>query len=279
MPTDSADSEWRKLEEAAQYLKVRLKTVPRIGLITGSGLSEAMGRLDGKRSFLWKDIPHFPQATVEGHAGELAFGQLEAKGLLVQRGRVHYYEGRSMAEIVFPVRVMKLLGLQTLIVTNAAGAINESFQVGDFILIRDHINMIPDNPLRGPNLDALGLRFPNLNDAYSTELRRLARRAAESVGLSLREGVYVATPGPMYESPAEIQAYKRMGADLVGMSTVPEVIAALHCGLNILGISLVTNMAAGIAPGTKLTHKEVLETGKRREQAFATLIRAIVRAL
>lgn len=273
------DAEWRRLQEAAQYLKAHLKTVPSIGLISGSGLSEALGRLEGERSFPWKDIPHFPQPTVEGHTGELAFGQLDAKGLLVQRGRVHYYEGRSMAEIVFSVRVMKLLGLQTLCITNAAGAINESFQVGDFVLIRDHINMIPDNPLRGPNLDALGPRFPNLNDAYSAELRRLASRAAERIGLSLREGVYLATPGPMYESPAEIQAYKRLGADLVGMSTVPEVIAARHCGLNVLGLSLVTNMAAGIVSGAQLTHEEVLETAKRRERVFAALIRAIVQAL
>ncbi len=279
MAADSVEIQSHKLQEAAQHLKTRLRMTPSIGLIIGSGLGEALGPLDGEQGFAWREIPHFPQPTVEGHLGEFIAGQLEGRAILIQRGRVHYYESRSMSEIVFPVRVMKLLSLQTLIITNAAGAINESFNVGDFVLIKDHINTIPENPLRGPNLEALGPRFPNLNDAYSAQLRQLARRAAEKVNLPVREGIYLATPGPMYESPAEIQAYKRWGADLVGMSTVPEVIAARHCGLNVLGISLVTNMAAGIAPGTRLTHEEVLETGKRQEEAFAKLIRAIVRML
>ncbi len=283
--TDSSEIIWQQLQEASQFIRERLigaysdMPLPTIGLITGSGLSQALGRLEGEERLAWQDIPHFPRSTVAGHAGELAAGKLAGVGLLLQRGRVHYYEGRSMSQIVFPVRLMKLLGIETLIITNAAGGINRSFQVGDFVLINDHINMIPDNPLRGPNLDQLGPRFPNLNDAYSAELRQIAHRAAQDEGLELQEGVYLAAPGPMYESPAEIQAYRRWGADLVGMSTVPEVIAARHCGLRVLGLSLVTNMAAGLAPGAQLNHQEVLETGKRRERAFARLIRAIVRAL
>lgn len=271
-----AQQEWEKLQAAASFLRGRVPESPKIGLVMGSGLSAALGPLDRETSVPWGEIPHFPQPTVEGHAGELTFGTLAGKSLVVQRGRVHYYEGRSMREIVFPVRLLKLLGVEILVLTNAAGAINDAFSVGDFVLITDHINTIPDNPLRGPNLDALGPRFPNLNDAYSPRLRGLAHEAAREVGLTLREGVYVATPGPMYETPAEIQAYKRLGADLVGMSTVPEVIAARHCGLEVLGISCVTNYAAGIRPEARPTHEEVLEVTQQREQDLAKLLRALL---
>lgn len=273
---NDAQLEWEKLQTAASFLKERVPQSPRVGLVMGSGLSAALGTLESETSVPWGEIPHFPQPTVEGHAGELTFGVLEGKPLVVQRGRVHYYEGRSMREIVFPVRLMKLLGVEVLVLTNAAGAINDSFAVGDFVLITDHINMIPESPLRGPNLDELGPRFPNLNDAYSPRLRGLAREAAQEVGLTLQEGVYVATPGPMYETPAEIRAYKRLGADLVGMSTVPEVIAARHCGLEVLGISCVTNYAAGIKPEARPTHEEVLEVTKRRERDLAKLLRALL---
>lgn len=272
------EGEWQKLQVAEGFLKGELKGAPEVGLVLGSGLSTALP-LSEEQKFPWAEIPHFPQPTVLGHAGELAFGRLEGKNVLVQRGRVHYYEGFSMSEIVLPVRVMRLLGVKTLILTNAAGAINESFQVGDFVLIRDHINMIPESPLRGDNIEELGPRFPNLNDAYSPRLRALAHQAARRVGLSLKEGVYVATPGPMYETPAEIQAYKRLGADLVGMSTVPEVIAARHCGLEVLAISCVTNMAAGIRPESPPTHEEVLQVTKQREKDLAKLLRALLAML
>ncbi len=268
--------ELKKLQKAGRFLQRRMKTSPKIGLVLGSGLSDALGQ--DERRLAWSQIPHFPQATVSGHAGEWAFGSLEGKSVLVSRGRVHFYEGYSMREIAFPVRLMKLLGIEKLLLTNAAGAINREFAVGDFVLIHDHINTIPDNPLRGENLSELGPRFPNLLDAYSARLRALAKEAAQSIGLELKEGVYVATPGPMYETPAEIEAYRRWGADLVGMSTVPEVIAARHCGLEVLAISVVTNMAAGMG-GDKLTHEEVLKITKRREQDLAKLLRAIVARL
>nr|BAL57539.1 purine nucleoside phosphorylase [uncultured Acetothermia bacterium]BAL58990.1 purine nucleoside phosphorylase [Candidatus Acetothermum autotrophicum] len=268
-------SELKKIERAARFLQRRLKISPTIGLVLGSGLSEALGRLEREQRFLWEQIPHFPRPTVMGHAGEWVFGMLEKKSVLISRGRVHFYEGYSMSEIAFPIRVMKLLGIERVILTNAAGAINKDFSVGDFVLIRDHINTIPDNPLRGENISELGPRFPNLLDAYSVRLRALAKEAARDMGLELKEGVYVATPGPMYETPAEIEAYKRWGADVVGMSTVPEVIAARHCGLEVLAISVVTNMAAGIG-SDKLTHEEVLEITKRREGDLAKLLRAIV---
>lgn len=275
----NALTEVEKLQQAADHLKQRLEIEPEIGLVLGSGLSAALGALEDERRFPWGEVPHFPSPTVEGHAGALAFGRLEAKRVLVQQGRVHYYEGLPMSEIVFPVRLMKVLGVRTLLITNAAGAVNESYEIGDFVLISDHLNMIPESPLRGPNIEELGPRFPNLNDAYSPRLRERARQAAERVGLSLREGVYVATPGPVYETPAEIRMYRKLGADLVGMSTVPEVIAARHCGLEVLGISCVTNMAAGIRPEARPTHEEVLHVTKQRERDFAQLIRALLRLL
>jgi purine-nucleoside phosphorylase len=269
-------NELEKTHQAARFVRERVTLSPKIGLVLGSGLSDALGPLEEEQRLPWSKIPNFPQPTVAGHAGEWVFGRFEKKSVLVSRGRVHFYEGYSMSEIAFPVRLMKLLGIEKLILTNAAGAINSHYEVGDFVLIRDHINTIPDNPLRGENISELGSRFPNLLDAYSARLRTLAREAAQSVGLDLKEGVYVATPGPMYETPAEIEAYRRWGADLVGMSTVPEVIAARHCGLEVLAISVVTNMAAGIGGDNKLTHEEVLEITKRRESDLAKLLRAIV---
>ncbi len=270
--------ELKRLQRAAGFFQKRLRVSPKIALVLGSGLADAVGRLERERRYEWARVPHFPRPTVLGHAGEWVFGELEKKPVLISRGRVHFYEGYSMSEIVFPIRVMKLLGIERVILTNAAGAINRDYSVGDFVLIRDHINTIPDNPLRGEKSAELGPRFPNLLDAYSARLRALAKEAAASIGLELKEGVYVATPGPMYETPAEIEAYRRWGADLVGMSTVPEVIAARHCGLEVLAISVVTNMAAGVG-SDKLTHEEVLETAKRREGELAKLLRAIIARL
>ncbi|MGQ9478143.1 MAG: purine-nucleoside phosphorylase [Candidatus Bipolaricaulia bacterium] len=269
--------ELEKLRAAAARVKKEFQLEPGIGLILGSGLSQALELEDG-RCLPFSEIPHFPRSTVPGHAGELCAGRIEGKGILVQKGRVHYYEGYSMSEVAFPVRLMKLLGVKQLIITNAAGAINEAFSPGDLVLIKDHISMLPDNPLRGENLEELGPRFPSMNDAYSPRLREAAVRAALREGVELREGIYLAAPGPMYETPAEIQAYKRLGADLVGMSTVPEVIAAVHCGLEVLGLSCVTNMAAGIGHA-KLTHEEVLEVTAQRGAELLRLIRAILREL
>ena len=279
MPLMNPAEEFERLQETAKFLKKKLKETPRIGLILGSGLSDALGKMIDEKRIKFTDVPHFPTPTVAGHAGEYVYGHLEDKWVLIQRGRVHYYEGYEMHEVAFPMRVIKLLGIETVIITNAAGGINEKYSVGDFVLIKDHINFIPNNPLVGKNIEPLGPRFPNLLDAYSSKLRTLAKKAAKRSEIELQEGVYCALPGPMYETPAEIQAYKRLGADLVGMSTVPEVIAARHGGLNVLGVSVVTNLAAGIDPGAQLTHEEVLETMKRREKDFARLIRAIVHDL
>ncbi len=269
-------TELEKLYQAAHFVRGRTSCAPRIGLVLGSGMSEALAGLAAAQRLAWDEIPHFPRSTVAGHAGEWVLGQLEKKNVLISRGRVHYYEGYAMSQVAFPIRLMKIMGIEILVLTNAAGGINVNYKVGDFVLMRDHINTIPDNPLRGENISELGPRFPNLLDAYSARLRALAQTAARSIGLALKEGVYIATPGPMYETPAEIAAYRRWGADLVGMSTVPEVIAARHCGLEVLAISVVTNMAAGMG-GDRLTHEEVLEITKRREQDLANLLRAIIR--
>jgi purine-nucleoside phosphorylase len=279
MPLTNPDKEFKRLQEAARFLKRRFNEAPKVGLILGSGLSNALGRLNSEKRIKFGSVPHFPKPTVAGHAGEYVYGYLEGQWVLIQRGRVHYYEGYEMHEVAFSIRVMKLVGIETVIITNASGGINETYSVGDFVLIKDHINLIPDNPLLGKNIDQLGPRFPNLLDAYSQKLRRSAKQAATRVGLDIKEGIYCALPGPMYESPAEIQAYKKLGADLVGMSTVPEVIAGKHCGLSLLGISVVTNIAAGLDPSTQLTHEEVLKTMKQREKEFARLIHTIMHEL
>lgn len=267
------------LTEAAQRLASLLPHEPKVGLVMGSGLSDALRPLDDETIIPWEKVPNFPEPTVEGHAGQYVAGSLSDVPVLVQQGRVHYYEGKSMDEVVFPTRLMKLVGVEALVITNAAGAINDGYKPGDFVLINDHINAIPASPLRGPNVDELGERFPNMNDAYSPELRRLARQAAQATGVSLQEGVYLATPGPQYETPAEIRMYKHWGADLVGMSTVPEVIAARHCGLSVLGLSLATNYAAGINEEARPTHDEVIETSKRAEKDLAKLVRALLERL
>jgi len=268
------------LQEAADYVKGKLSVPPKVGLVLGSGLSDVLEQLKGGVRLGFETIPHFPISTVVGHAGEVLAGTLAGKAVWAQRGRVHFYEGRTMYEVAFPVRLMKLLGVETLVITNAAGAINPDYNVGDFVLISDHINTLPDNPLRGDNLEAFGPRFPNLLDAYSARLRKQAQRASQAAGQgTLHEGVYAVAQGPMYETPAEIQAFGRWGADLVGMSTVPEVIAARHAGLEVLGVSVVTNMAAGIDNQTELNHEEVLQTTQRRRGDFAKLVSAILARL
>jgi len=268
------------LKEAAAAVKLKLNQPPKIGLVLGSGLSDVLDQIEGGVRIGFADIPHFPTSTVVGHAGEVLTGALAGQTVWAQRGRVHHYEGRPMWDVAFPVRLMHLIGVETLIITNAAGGMNTNYQVGDFVLIRDHINTLPDNPLRGDNLDELGTRFPNLLDAYNSELRLLAQNASKAVGGgALHEGVYLVAQGPMYETPAEIQAFAKWGADLVGMSTVPEVIAARHMGMRVLGISVVTNMAAGLDLDTELSHEEVLETTERRRGDFAKLLLEILKTI
>lgn len=271
-----ADARMEKLNKAAATLKAKLPKVPDIALVLGSGLSQAFGIPGEGLTVPWSEIPGFPLPTVAGHAGDFWFGDVNGKQLLLQRGRTHYYEGYSIDDVVFATRLFALIGIKTLIVTNASGAINRDFSAGDLVLITDHINMLGTNPLRGPNLDDLGPRFPDMSAAYSPRLRSLAKEEAASAGIALKEGVYLATLGPSYESPAEIRAFRALGADLVGMSTVPEVIAARHAGMEVLGISCATNLAAGVNPEATLSHAEVIETTKRVGDSMRRLIIGII---
>jgi len=248
---------------------------PEIGLILGSGLGGLADELENPIAIDYADIPDFPQSTAPGHKGRLVLGSLSGKKLVCMQGRFHYYEGWEMADIALPVRTMKCLGIRSLIVTNAAGGVNAAFEAGDLMLITDHINMMGANPLRGANDDTFGQRFPDMSQAYSGSMRASARKAAQRAGVTLREGVYLACSGPSYETPAEIRAFRTLGADAVGMSTVPEVIAAAHCGLPVLGISLISNMAAGIS-SHPLSGEEVIEMGKRKAAQMQQLVSEIL---
>lgn len=248
-----------------------------IGLILGSGLADSIDLLDSK-TINYTDIPGFPVSTATGHKSEWVTGMLGGKKVCMMRGRFHLYEGYHPDDIVLPVRVMKLLGVKTLIVTNAAGGVNESFNPGNLMLINDHINLSGTNPLIGKNLDILGTRFPDMSHAYDQQLGMLAHKVADKLEITLHDGVYVCMSGPSYETPAEIRMVRTLGADAVGMSTVHEVIAANHCGLRVLGISCITNMAAGILD-QPLSHTEVIETGKRVLDSFTLLIGSIILAI
>ena len=267
-----------KLAEARRYIMEQVPSLPELGIILGSGLGTFADLVEEKSVIPYKDIPHFPISTVEGHAGQLVFGKVAGRKVMVMQGRFHYYEGYSMQEVTFPIRVMQVLGAKGLIVTNAAGGINSAFHPGDLILIKDHLNLMGDNPLRGANLLSLGPRFPDLSEGYDLEWRQKALTIARELGINPQEGVYAAMSGPNYETPAEIRYLRTIGADMVGMSTVPEVIVANHGGMQVLGISCVTNMAAGIL-AQKLNHSEVMETAGRIEKQFFQFVQALVRVL
>jgi purine-nucleoside phosphorylase len=263
------------IEQAAQFLKETFPAAPQIGLILGSGLGVLADEIEQAVKIPYHDIPGFPVSTVEGHAGQLVFGQLEGATVVAMQGRFHFYEGYSLDQVTFPVRVMKALGVEQLIVTNAAGGVNESFQPGDLMIISDHINNMGTNPLIGPNDPAFGVRFPDMTEAYSKRLRQLAKDAAARLNIPVQEGVYVGNTGPSYETPAEIRMIRAIGGDAVGMSTVPEVIVARHANMEVLGISCISNMAAGILD-QPLTHDEVIETTEKVKTNFLLLVKTIV---
>lgn len=259
-------------QESADYLRrVTAGFVPRVVLILGSGLGVLGDRVEDPIFADYRDIPHFPVSTAPGHRGRLVFGLLGGQKVAVMQGRIHGYEGRAPQELVYPLRVLKLLGADTLFVTNACGAVNLDFAPGQLMLITDHILLFPMSPLTGENLPELGCRFPDMSKAYTPALRELARQQAGKLGIRLQEGVYMYFPGPQYETPAEIRAARTLGADAVGMSTVPEVIAAAHMGMQVLGVSLLSNMAAGVLD-QPLTEEEVLEMGKACREDFSKLI-------
>ena len=269
------NSIYEKATEAAEFIAARTPLRPRVAIVLGSGLGAFAEKLEQATAIPFGEIPHFPRSTVEGHSGRLVVGMISGVPVAVMQGRVHAYEGYSPQEVTFPVRVLGRMGVQRLVLTNAAGGINEGFRQGQLVLIADHINFSGRNPLVGPNDERLGLRFFDMSEAYSARLRELARKAAQDMDLDLEEGVYLCVAGPSFETPAEIRAFERMGADLVGMSTVQETIVARHMGLEVLGISCVTNMAAGIQ-ATPLSHEEVMETGRAVEARLAVLLSRVV---
>jgi len=271
------EGHWMKLKKAVKTVGSRLDKTPDVAMTLGSGLSDAFGVPEGGITIPCSEIPGFPVPTIAGHAGEFWIGPLCGKTVLVQRGRAHYYEGNSIEDVSFATRIFALLGIQTLIVTNASGAINPDFRAGDLVLLTDHINMLGVNPLRGANIDELGLRFPDMSAAYTPELRTMAKDVAAAEGIEVKEGVYVAALGPSYETPAEIRAFHAMGADLVGMSTVPEVIVAAHAGMKVLGLSIATNLAAGVDPNATLTHEEVIDTTRLKGEEMRRLLLGILK--
>lgn len=260
---------------ALHYIRSRTKAAPRIGVVLGSGLGAFGEQLTDALAIPYAEIPGWPLATAVGHAGKLLIGTLDGLEIAVLSGRAHFYEGCTPLQVTTGVRVLAGLGVKTVVFTNAAGGINLSYSQGALALISDHINLQGTNPLIGPNDDALGPRFPDMSDAYSSRCREIARQVASELGIDLREGVYAAMSGPSYETPAEIRFLRTIGADLVGMSTVPEVIVANYLGLQSLAISCVTNMAAGILP-QKINHEEVLETGRRVQETLLRFLRALL---
>lgn len=267
---------YEQVQQAAGYIRERTDLCPQTAIILGSGLGGLAERIQDAEIIPYREIPGLPASHVAGHAARLVFGRIGERELVAMQGRFHYYEGFSMRELCLPVYVLRELGVKNLVVTNACGGVNSAFAPGDLMLIADHINLIGKNPLIGPNDERFGPRFPDMSDAYDPALRAFARRTAEELGIPLREGVYAFFSGPCFETAAEIRAYKALGADAVGMSTVPEVIAARYMGMKVLGLSCITNMATGIAE-KKHSHQEVLATAAAAGENFCALAEAILR--
>ena len=266
-----------RLEHAAAWLQTKTNARPKTGLILGSGLGDFCDLLENVTEVPFSDIPDFPVATVAGHTGAFLFGTYQGTPVAVLRGRIHCYEGYTPQEVVMPVRLMAMLGVKTVILTNAAGGVNKAYKPGALMLLEDHINFCGANPLTGPNLDQLGPRFPDMSDVYCRQLRERVQELALAEQIPLEQGIYLMYGGPSYGTPAEIRAFRTLGADAVGMSTVPEAIAANHCGMHVLGISCITNMAAGILP-QKLSHAEVVEAAALAKPRFIRLLTLAIAA-
>lgn len=266
-----------KIKQAASFIREKGIGEIEIGLILGSGLGELGDEVENAIQIPYETIPNFPTSTVEGHAGQLVYGTLGGKKVLAMQGRFHYYEGYSLEMVTFPVRVMKALGIHSVIVTNAAGGLNLDFTPGELMLITDQINFTGVNPLIGPNDNEMGVRFTDMSQAYDKEYQEIVRNVAKEMNLDLKEGVYMGFTGPTYETPAEIKMARVIGADAVGMSTVPEVIVARHSGLRVIGVSCITNLAAGMQ--ASLNHAEVVETTERVKESFKTLVKNILASI
>ena len=267
-----------RINAAAEYILSRVEARPTIGMVLGSGLGDFADTLENAVRVPFSDIPHFPQPTVAGHAGALVFGEKMGQSVVVLQGRIHFYEGLPMQEITLPTRVLAAIGVKTLVLTNAAGGVNLTYEPGTLMLISDHINYSGANPLIGQNLDAFGPRFPDVSDVYTKELREKVKAVAAEAGMKIQEGVYMMFSGPCYETPAEVRMARIVGADAVGMSTVPEAIIAAHCGMRVVGMSCITNMAAGVLD-VKLDHSEVVETANRVHDEFHQLLNLILTVL
>jgi purine-nucleoside phosphorylase len=265
------------LKKAVDFINTKTDVTPEIALILGSGLGAIADEIDGIR-ISYEDIPGFPPSKVEGHAGKLVIGNLNGRKVIAMQGRFHYYEGYPMSTVVFPVRVMKMLGAGILVVTNAAGGVNEAYTPGDLMIIEDHINAMCNNPLMGENYAELGPRFPDMSFAYNKDYIKIAEEVASSLDIKTQKGVYYGSSGPSYETPTEIRMIRMLGGDAVGMSTVPEVIVANHMSMKVLGVSCITNMAAGILP-QPLTHEEVIDTTNKVKKNFIEMMKEVIKRL
>ncbi|MBR5803349.1 MAG: purine-nucleoside phosphorylase [Bacteroidaceae bacterium] len=263
-----------QIQETASFIKERMHTTPETAVILGSGLGKLVGEMTDTYEIEYKEIPHFPVSTVEGHSGRLIFGRLGNKDIIAMQGRFHYYEGYSMKEVTFPVRVMHELGIKTLFVSNAAGGTNPTFEIGDLMIITDHINFFPEHPLRGKNI-SYGPRFPDMSEAYDHSLIARAKEIAEAKGITVREGVYIGTQGPTYETPSEYRMFARWGADAVGMSTVPEVIVANHCGMKVFGISVITDLGVE-GKIVEVSHEDVQKAADAAQPRMTTIMREMI---
>ncbi len=266
------------IQEAAAYIRSKLTIMPEIGLVLGSGWGDFANNVKNAVRISYADVPHFPQTAVIGHAGEWVIGEIGGKCVAVMSGRFHYYEGHDMKTVTLPVRVMQMLGVKTLILTNAAGGVNKSFSVGDLMLLNDHLGLTGDSPLFGKNCSELGTRFPDLTHAYDPELRAKAHQVATEQGFVLQEGVYAQMSGPSYETPAEVRMLRVLGADAVGMSTVPEVIAARHGGIRVMALSCITNMAAGVLD-QPLSHSEVVAASREAAGRIKAFLEEMIRRI
>lgn len=267
----------QKIQETAQWIKAHTQLAPETAIVLGTGLGRLAAEIEVVDAFPYSEIPNFPVSTVEGHSGRLLFGRLGGKEVMALEGRFHYYEGYTMKEVTFPVRVMHELGIKTLFVSNAAGGMNPDFEIGDLMLITDHINFMPEHPLHGPNFPT-GPRFPDMSEAYNRELLDMARAIAAEKGIRTVEGVYIATQGPTYETPAEYKMFRILGADAVGMSTVPEVIVARHCGIRVFGISIITDLGVE-GKIVEVSHEEVQRAANAVQPLMADIFREMIRRM
>jgi purine-nucleoside phosphorylase len=267
-----------RLQETTHYIRACSEIKPRVGIVLGSGLGAFVNHINIKAEVPYNEIPHFPTPSVEGHSGRLILGELAGVPLAIMQGRVHYYEGHSMEKVVYPIRTLAMLGIEIAILTNSAGGLDPNMKPGDLMLIEDHINLMGQNPLMGPNIKNLGPRFPDMTEAYDKELTQIMEQTLKSLNISHSKGVYCGVSGPTYETPAEVRFLQKIGGHAVGMSTVPESIAANHLGLRVAAISCITNPAAGIHK-TKLTHEEVTEIANSVEKQFCDLLTAVIKRL